>query len=176
MSEKNAVKKTNVKVADIICYVCAAMFCAIPFVPFVDEMGIDFYINDLGDWDSKTVVVNHLVLTYVWYAYFTIVIAGLIVASVIIKKNTLRLITLVAVFAETIVLVIRANQLVMKIFTGDLYEPSVGYYILIAAAAIYIIVTLVTMMKEKNASTAKQKEDLKDKADDKLEARDEGDK
>jgi len=167
MSENKVSDKPKIKVSNIICYVCAAMFCAIPFVPFVDEMGMDIIVTEEGELDYASVVLSHLVLTYTWYAYFTIVIAGLIVVSTILRKNSIRLVTLVAVFAETIVLVIRANQLVMKVFKGDLYEPTVGYYMLLAAAVVVVIVLLTTMMKEKNQGVRDADDKANDMANDK---------
>jgi len=172
MSKKKATDKattkTKIKVTDIICYVCAAMFCAVPFVPFVDELDIEPYANKLGELEVRTYIVSHLVLNQTWYAYFTIVIAILVFLATIKKNTPLRLIMMGSIVIETVVLVVRANQLVMKIFTGDLYEPSVGYYMLLAASSIVIIITLISLMKEKNASTAKNDETIKVKSDNKL--------
>jgi len=152
MKENKVSKETKkISISDILCFVCAAIFCSIPFVPFVNEMGVDFVIVD-GELEQTTAVYSHLVLTYTWYAYFTILVAALIVLATIMKKTPIRLVMLGTNVIVTGILVARANQLVMKIFNGDLYEPTFGYYMLLGAAAVVIVITLSSMMKEKNAA------------------------
>lgn len=147
--DKNVKTVKKIGVADIICFACAIALCVVPFVPFVDEMGLWFDIID-GELVQSTSVYSHMVLMYSWYGYLTIPVAILIVFSTLKKNTALRVAMLVSVFGVAGFLVVLANRLVMKIFSGDLYEPAVGYYLLIAASAMVVVITLTKLMKENN--------------------------
>ena len=46
--------------------------------------------------------------------------------------------------------IVVGNKVVAKIFTGELYEPAAGYYMLLGASFIPIIISLIAITKEKN--------------------------
>lgn len=144
------VKSTGkIGISDIICFICAITLCVVPFIPFVDELDVVLGVVD-GELAPVQTVVAHLTLMYSWYGYLTIPVAILVVLSTLKKNTPLRIVMLVSVVGVAGFLVILANRLVMKIFTGGLYEPAVGYYLLIAASAMVVVITLTKLMKENN--------------------------
>lgn len=148
--EEENITGKKIKISDVICYVCALVFCSIPFLPFVDEMGMEATVVD-GEVEIVSSIISHMVLTYMWYGYLPIIVAILIVVATITKKTWIRIVMMVADVTIAGFLIILANVIVAKIFEGDLYEPTVGYYLLIVAASVVLVVTLLNMSKEKNS-------------------------
>lgn len=149
-------KKNKITLRDILQYICAVIFCTIPFIPFVDEMNLVWDVVG-GDLVQVPKVQAHMVLTYTWYGYLPIIVAILVVIATITKKNWIRLVMMVADVAVAAYLVYLANRLVAKIYEAGLYEPTVGYYLELVASVLVLIITLLELMKENNKPVVNEK-------------------
>lgn len=158
---KNEKKKYVLSYADIICYVCALVLCLVPFTPFLVEIvmkahlehGSIGYATEKGDYiylvsSFNTDSFNNIFMSIMGYMPF--VVAVIIVMATIMKKNILRYIMFAIDLFVAGYWIYTANRVVAKIFEGELYEPVAGYYMLLGASFIPIIITLIALNKEKN--------------------------
>lgn len=160
-----AKKKYVLTYPDIICYVCALVLCLVPFTPFMSEMDVDIHAHvheEVIDYEYENEIVNFIYLNSSFntdsaqnivmsiLAYFPILVAVMIVVATILKKNGIRYIMMALDVFTAIYWIVVGNKVVAKIFTGELYEPAAGYYMLLGASFIPIIISLIAITKEKN--------------------------
>ena len=150
-NEMSNITRVKFSAREVICIICAILLCVVPFIPFVDQQDIIYDFNDLS---SRTVTVSHLVLYLRWYGYLPVFLAIFVAISTFIKNRILSYIMLT--FDVCIVggFVYWANKVVARIFEGELYEPSAGYYILLLSGIIILIAKLMEIMKTENSAEA----------------------
>lgn len=154
-------KKFVLSTAAIICFVCALVLCIVPFTPFMSEIDVHLHYLD-GEYIRETEIAEFIYMISGFHtssfsaivmsvmAYVPFAVAVLIVLATVIKKNFLRYIMMAASVGTVVYWMVAGNMIVAKIFEGELYEPAAGYYMLLGASFIPVIINLVSLTKEKN--------------------------
>lgn len=167
IKEKDKKKPFVLTTSDIICYVCALVLCIVPFTPFMSEMEMHAHMHE-GEIVYETSVADFIYLysgtnlesamsvVMAILAFCPLLVAVLIVVATITKKGALRFIMMGVDVAVTGFWIYAGNKIVAKIFTGELYEPAAGYYMLIGSAFLPIIIHLIAITKEKNKSESEK--------------------
>ena len=152
--EQDKIKK-KLSGGQIVCLVCAVVLMAVTFTPFIFEM--DMRPVGGAELDFESYICAYMSLYKAWLGdariilgYLPVVLGILVIVATIRKNNILRIIMLVMDVVVAGFWVYAGNRVVAKIFVGDLYEPGPGYYMLLVAAIVVLIATLVMMTKEKN--------------------------
>lgn len=153
-------KKFKLTKNDIICLICAVAFCVIPFIPFINELEKEYHYHD-GEYEIETFVSSVL---YIQAGYLYIVLAVLTVATVFIKKNFMRIITMVCTLGLSGVWIAAGIRKVMKIFDNELYDPAVGYYVILVSSILLILALLSSMVKEMTKKLEEKTLELKREA------------
>lgn len=161
IEEGSEKKKFVLSTSAIICFVCALVLCIVPFTPFMSEMDIHAHYID-GELIKETVFLQFVYLGLVYnpsssssvlmtiMAYAPFLVAAIMIVNIFVKKNFLRYIMMVVTVLTAVFWIVAGNLVVAKIFKGELYEPAAGYYMLLGASFIPVIINLVSLTKEKN--------------------------
>lgn len=149
MNKDKESKNKKKRMSDIICYICAVIFCIVPFLPFVYKMERTYDVVN-GDLQQVSVVIAKLVLYKSWYGALPILVAVLVVISVLTKQNWVKILMSMVNVGVAAYFIVLANIKVAKIFEGELFEPAVGYYLEMIAAAFVLIITMTKLMNGSN--------------------------